>query len=249
MTRFSGKNVLITGGTSGIGLATARRIAQEGGRVAVTGRSQHHLDEAKAALPDGALVLQNDAADPDAAKALAEAVKGEMGGLDGLFLNAGFGKFMATPDIDADAYGQMFDVNVRGVMLHTASLAPILNDGAAILITSSVSPYLGQAGGAIYGGTKGAVTAMAKSFAREFAGRGIRSNSIAPGPIETNFAEGMDMSEEEISNFFEQIKQMVPLGRMGKSEEVAALACFLLSDEASYITGSEIMVDGGMTMR
>ena len=249
MGRFDGKRVLITGGTSGIGFATAKRIVDEGGEVAVTGTTQDHLDHAGRELPSGSLVLRNDAADPDAAKELADKVRSQMGELDGLFLNAGYGKFWPVEDTSAEAFDAMMNVNVRGPALHMAHLKPVMKDGGAVLITSSVSPYLGQGEGAIYGATKGACYAMARGWARDLAPRGIRVNAVAPGPIETNFFSGMGLSEEEAEGFKEQVKGMVPLARMGSDDEVAAVCCFLLSDDASYVTGSEYMVDGGMTMR
>ena len=249
MARFDGKRVLITGGTSGIGLATAKRIAEEGGEVAVTGTSQDHLDEAGRSLPSGSLVLRNDAADPDAAKALGEKVKDQMGGLDGLFLNAGYGKFAPIADTDADFTDRMMAVNVRGPILQMAELSGALNEGASVVITASVSPYLGQAQGAVYAATKGAVTALARAWARELAERKVRVNSIAPGPIDSNFVHATGMSDEAIERFRDQVEGMVALGRFGENEEAAAVACFLLSGEASYVTGSQYMVDGGMTMR
>ncbi|QFS84075.1 Levodione reductase [Roseivivax sp. THAF40] len=249
MARFDGKRVLITGGTSGIGLATAKRIADEGGTVAVTGTSQEHLDEAKEALPEGTLVLKNDARDPEAAKALAKTVKEEMGGLDGLYLNAGFGKFWDTEEIEADDFDKIMDVNVRGPVLQMAALKPMLNDDGAVLLTSSVAGYLGQAEGAVYGATKIACYALARSWASDLAPKGIRVNAVAPGPIDTRFFAGTGMDEQKQDEFVEQVKQAVPLGRVGTAEEVAGVTCFLLSDDASYVTGSEYFVDGGMTKR
>jgi NAD(P)-dependent dehydrogenase (short-subunit alcohol dehydrogenase family) len=247
--RFSGKAVLVTGGSSGIGLATAKRIAEEGGRVAITGTSPKHLEEAAAALPGEALILRNDAADVAEAQALADQVREQFGGLDGLFLNAGYGRFAPNENVDPEFYERMMAVNVRGPVMQMSALGPLLKAGGAVVLTASVSPYLGQAQGAIYGATKGAVTALARSWAADLASRNIRVNSIAPGPIATNFAEGMQLSEEELQAFAGQILQRLALKRFGTAEEVAAVACFLLSDDASYVTGSQYFVDGGMTFR
>ncbi|EBA12777.1 SDR family oxidoreductase [Roseobacter sp. CCS2] len=249
MTRFKDKRILITGGTSGIGLATAKRIVAEGGEVAVTGVTQDHLDEAGRDLPSGSLVLRNDASDPEAAKDLAEKIKDQMGQIDGAYLNAGFGKNMATEDVDADGFDAMMDVNVRGVALQMAALKPLIKDGGAVLVTSSVAPYLGGAKGAIYAASKASCLAMARSWSKDLAPRNIRVNAVAPGPIETNFFDALGKGGDEAEDMKKQIAEAVPLGRMGKPDEVAAVTCFLLSDDASYVSGSEYMVDGGMTLR
>ncbi|EAQ29690.1 probable short chain protein [Erythrobacter sp. NAP1] len=249
MNRFEGKRVLITGGTSGMGLAGAKMIVAEGGEVAVTGTSQDHLDEAGEALPSGSLVLRNDASDPEAAKELGAKVKEQMGGIDGLWLNAGFGKFGPNKQVDKDMFRGMTDVNVMGPFLQMAELIPAINEGGSVVVTASVSPYLGQPMGAVYASTKGAIRAASRSWASDLADRNIRVNSIAPGPIETNFFDGMGLDEEQVEEMSEQIKNQVPLGRFGNSEEAAQVALFLLSDQASYVTGSEYMVDGGMTLR
>ena len=240
---------MITGGTSGIGLATAKRIVAEGGEVGVTGRDQAHLDEAGASLPPGSLVLRNDAGDEADVAHLAEKVGGQMETLDGLFLNAGFGTFKPLEETDGAHVDKHLDVNVKGLALHLAALRPFLKKGASVVVTGSVSPMIGQAGGAIYAGTKGAVRGMTTAWAAELAGEGIRVNSIAPGPIETNFFAHTGMSGEDLEGFSEMVKGMVALGRFGTAEEVAAVACFLLSDDASFVTGSEYVVDGGMTYR
>lgn len=249
MARFDGKRVLVTGGTSGIGLATAKRIASEGGTVAVTGTTDDHLENARKALPEGTLVIKNDASDPSAAKELASEIKEAWGTLHGAYLNAGFGNNMKTEDVDAEGFDAMMNVNVRGVALHMAALKPMMEDGGAVLVTSSVAPYLGGASGAIYAATKASCLAMARSWAKDMADRNIRVNAVGPGPIETGFFDAFDGSEEDAEKLRKQIGENVPLGRIGKAEEVAAVTCFLLSDDASYVSGSEYMVDGGMTLR
>ncbi|NSX54469.1 SDR family oxidoreductase [Parasulfitobacter algicola] len=249
MKRFENKRILITGGTSGIGLATAKRIVDEGGEVAVTGTTQEHLDDAGRSLPSGSLVLRNDASDPDAAVELAEKIKDQMGQIDGAFLNAGFGENYATEDVTAEAFDTMMNVNVRGPALQMAKLKPLIAENGSVLLTASVAPYLGGPKGAIYAATKASCLAMARSWAKDMADRGIRVNAVAPGPIETNFFDALGKGGDDADDMKKQISKAVPLGRMGKAEEVAAVTIFLLSDDAAYVTGSEYMVDGGMTLR
>ncbi|NHK29451.1 SDR family oxidoreductase [Parvularcula flava] len=249
MARFDGKKILITGGTSGIGLATALRIVEEGGEVAVTGHSDDHLKDAGEKLPSGSLVLKNDATDPQAAVDLAKKIQDQIGGIDGAFLNAGYGKFRPAEEVDQEFYDKLHNTNVRGPVLQMAQLKPMISDKGAVLLTSSVAAYLGQPGGAVYAAAKASLAAIARSWAAELSERGIRVNSVAPGPIDTNFVANTGMSEEEQEQFAEQIKKQVPLGRFGTAEEVAAVCCFLLSDDASYVTGSEYFVDGGIAKR
>ena len=249
MARLTDKRFLITGGTSGFGLEAAKMIVAEGGRVIVTGMSENHLEEARNALSDDALILKNDASDPDAAKELAEQVRDTFDALDGMWLNAGYGKFGPNDANDAEMFDAMMNTNVRGPVLQMAELIDDLADGAAVLLTSSVAPYLGQPQGAVYAATEAACLALARSWSSALAERGIRVNSVAPGPIDTNFMSGLGLSDEQKDKFTKQIKNQVPLGRFGESREVAEVALFLLSSQASYVTGSEYFVDGGMTRR
>ena len=244
--RFDGKRILITGGTSGIGLATAKRIVEEGGDVAVTGTTQKNLDEAGRSLPSSALVLRNDASSLDDVAELEQKVA-EMGGLDGLFLNAGYGKFAPVEDTTAEMFDHMNTVNVRGPLLHMGALKKHLNPNAGVLLTSSVAPFLGGPEAAVYSATKSSLATFARSFARDLADRNIRVNAIAPGPISTGFFGDVPPEEEE--KMKERYGKMTALGRVGEADEVAAVACFLLSSDASYVTGSEYMVDGGITLR
>ncbi|PYE29873.1 NAD(P)-dependent dehydrogenase (short-subunit alcohol dehydrogenase family) [Rhizobium sp. PP-WC-1G-195] len=245
MTRFDGKRVLITGGTSGMGLAGARRIIAEGGNVILTGMNKERLEAAQAEFSGKATVVRNDAAEPTAA-ALAALVKSE-GKLDGLWLNAAFATLGSPEDVDAVSFDRVMATNVRGPMLQLAALLPMLNSGASVVLTSSSSTYEGAAATSLYAATKGAVIAMARSWASALAPRGIRVNVLVPGPIETNFRNFLP---DEARQGFEQfVVDQVPLGRAGTAEEAAAVALFLLSDDASYVTGSQYPVDGGLIMQ
>ena len=246
MARFQDKRVLITGGTSGMGLAGARRIVREGGSVIVTGMTPARLDAARSALGEKGEVLANDAADPAAASVLAQAAE-TAGGLDGLWLNAAFAALGAPEDIDAPAFDRMMAANVRGPALQIAALSPHLKAGASVVVTASSSVYEGAAATGLYAATKGALVAMARSWASALAARRIRVNVVVPGPIDTNFRHFLP--EDAKHGFEDFVIRQVPLGRAGTADEAAAVALFLLSDDASYVTGSQYAVDGGLIMQ
>ncbi|TXN30525.1 SDR family oxidoreductase [Methylobacterium sp. WL19] len=246
MARFNDKRVLITGGTSGMGLAGARRIVSEGGEVIVTGLNEARIREARRLLGAKGQAIANDAAIATAAVALAEIAQ-VAGGLDGLWLNAGHAALGAPEEVDAHAFDRMMAANVRGPVLQLAALSPHLNAGASVVVTSSSSTYEGAAATGLYAATKGALVAMARSWATALAPRGIRVNVVVPGPIDTNFRHFLP---DEAKRGFEQfVIGQVPLGRAGTPDEAAAVALFLLSDDASYVTGSQYAVDGGLVMQ
>ncbi|AYD01051.1 SDR family oxidoreductase [Neorhizobium sp. NCHU2750] len=245
MERFDGRRVLITGGTSGMGLAGARRIIAEGGKVILTGLNEDRLQAARQEFGKSALVVRNDAADPTAT-ALAGIVA-SAGPLDGLWLNAAFATLAAPEEINAADFDRMMATNVRGPMLQLAALSPHLAKGASVVVTSSSSTYEGAAATSLYAATKGAVVAMARSWATALAPRGIRVNTLLPGPIETNFRSFLpDEARRGFENF---VVEQVPLARAGTPEEAAAVALFLLSSDSSYVTGSQYAVDGGLIMQ
>ncbi|MEN4834436.1 SDR family oxidoreductase [Pantoea vagans] len=243
MGRFQGKRLLITGGTSGMGLAGAQRIVTECGHVAITGLNEERLERARSLLPATSLILKNDAASETDINRLEKAISG-WGSLDGVWLNAGFAEVGSPESVTADSFNRMMNANVRGPMLQLAALSRLLNSGASVLVTSSSSVYEGAALTSLYAATKGAVIAMVKSRASALAERGIRANTLVPGPIETNFRHFMP--EESRQQFEDFVVNQVPLGRAGTAEEAAAVALFLLSDDASYVTGSQYAVDGGL---
>ena len=246
MKRLEGKVAVVTGGNSGIGLASAKRLQEEGARVAISGRSQKTLDEAKAALGDGLLAVQSDVAKlPDIDKLFAEVVK-KFGKIDVLFVNAGVAKFASLADTPESLFDEQFDINTKGAYFTIQKAIPHLNDGASIILNTSVVDEKGSPIASAYAGTKAALRSFARSAAAELVGRNIRVNCVAPGPIETPIFGRTGLPKEAIDEFAKGVIAAVPMKRFGTSEEVAGAVAFLASSDASYITGEEINVDGGM---
>ncbi|MFD4365883.1 SDR family NAD(P)-dependent oxidoreductase [Rhodococcus sp. NPDC058521] len=248
MARFSGKRVLVTGGTNGIGLAGARRLADEGAQVIVTGTNAERLESTRAAIP-GVLAWSNDAGAPDTGTTLAAQLAGTSTdtGLDGLWLNAGYADIAPVGDITAEFFDRMMAVNVRAIFLHIAALAPHLNDGASIVVTSSTGSVEGSPVATVYAATKGAIEAAARGWATALAERNIRVNTLVPGNIDTDFRRFMD--DDTRDKFNREVVGRVPLRRAGTPDEAAAVALFLLSTDAAYVTGARYFADGGLSKR
>ncbi|WP_066554707.1 SDR family NAD(P)-dependent oxidoreductase [Croceicoccus bisphenolivorans] len=241
--RFEGQSFVITGGTNGIGLGTARRIVTEGGRVLVTGRNPERLAAAEAI--EGVHAIANDAADPAAAPALAQAARDLFGTVDGVFLNAGMGVISPLSDITEELYRKQFDLNVGGVLFGAQALAPVIKQDGCMLLMASGVKTKGIPGAILYAGSKGAVRSIAMVLARELKPQGIRVNTISPGPIETDFHGPASNDPGQAEEIAELLRAMIPLGRMGRLEEAVAVATFLLSNEATFVTGADYPVDGG----
>jgi NAD(P)-dependent dehydrogenase (short-subunit alcohol dehydrogenase family) len=245
MKRFEGKVAVVTGGNSGIGLATAKRLSQEGARVAISGRSKQTLDEAVKAIGNGVLAVQADVATlTDIDKFLSE-VSRKLGKIDVLFVNAGIAKFAPLAETPESLYDEQFDINVKGAYFTIQKALPFLNDGASIVLNTSVVGNKGSAGASAYAATKAAMRSLVRTSAAELVGRGIRVNAVAPGPIVTPIFGKTGLSREAMDDFAKGVTERIPMKRFGQPEEVAAAVAFLASQEASYITGVELNVDGG----
>jgi NAD(P)-dependent dehydrogenase (short-subunit alcohol dehydrogenase family) len=245
MKRLEGKVAVVTGGNSGIGLATAKRFQEEGARVAISGRSQKTLDEAVKTLGNKLLAVQADVSKLAEIDKLYAEVSRTLGRIDVLFVNAGVAKFAPLADTSESLYDEQFDINVKGAYFTIQKALPLLNDGASIILNTSVAGIKGSPNTSAYSATKAAMRSLVRTAAAELVGRGIRVNAVAPGPIVTPIFGRTGLPQEGIDAFSKEVVTRVPMGRFGQPEEVAAAVAFLASQDASYITGVELNVDGG----
>jgi NAD(P)-dependent dehydrogenase (short-subunit alcohol dehydrogenase family) len=245
MKRFEGKTVVITGGNSGIGLAAAKMFRDQGARVAISGRDQKTLDEAVKTIGGDTLAVKADVAKVADIDKLFAQVAAKFGKIDALFANAGIAKFAPVGDSTEQLFDETFDINVKGLYFTVQKALPHLNDNAGIVLNSSVVNAKGNPATSVYSASKAAVRSLARTFAAEFVGRGIRVNVVSPGPIETPILGRGGMTKAGQDQFAENIKARVPMKRFGTPEEVGHAVLFLASSEASYITGVDLKVDGG----
>jgi NAD(P)-dependent dehydrogenase (short-subunit alcohol dehydrogenase family) len=244
MQKLEGKIALITGGTSGIGAATAKLFQAEGATVIVTGTNPKTAEAAKAAMP-GVEVILSDQADTAATRSLIEHIKTKYGRIDVLFANAGLARFAMMEDIDEAFVDHLLGLNIKGTFFVVKHAAAIMPNGGAIIMTSSTAASQGMPSASIYAATKAAIRSLGRTLAAELAPRNIRVNTISPGPIRTPMYNRNGMDDAMVDAYAESLKTVIPLQRIGEPEDVATAALYLAAD-ASFVTGEELIVGGGL---
>lgn len=246
MSKLEGKTAVITGGTSGIGLATAKRFIDEGAFVFITGRRQAELDAAVAELGENAFGVQGDVSKLEDLDNLYETVKEQKGKIDILFANAGVGDFAPIGAVSEEHFDKIFDINVRGLLFTVQKALPLINDGGSIVLNASTAASSGFANFSVYSASKAAVRSFARSWILDLKDRNIRVNVVSPGPTETPIMDSILSDKDQAKQFMDFVTAQVPLGRIGQPEEVASAVAFLASNDSSFVNGSEIFTDGGM---
>jgi len=247
MQTMKNKVAVVTGGSTGIGFATAKRFLDEGANVVITGRTQASLDAALRELkaPDHVLGVRGDVARLTDLDALFTATKRRFDRIDALFANAGIARFAPLEAVDEAFFDAVFDVNVKGLYFTVQKAVPLMSAGGTIVLNASVAGSSGMATTSVYGATKAAVRSLARTLSSELGPRGIRVNAVSPGPVRTPIFGKIGMTEEGIGAFEQMVEKRVTLARFGRPEEIADAVLFLSSDASSYVVGAEIVVDGG----
>ena len=246
MGRLSNKTALITGGTTGIGFATARLFQQEGARVAITGQDAQRVAQAAEQLGAGALALQANVASRSEMDAVAQRLQAEFGGLDIVFANAGIAQPRPLAEVDEAHLDALLDVNFKGVVYTVQSVLPLLRNPSSVVLNATTMVEVGIAGMSIYSATKAAVRSLARTLSAELVQRGVRVNAISPGLVETPIYGKLGLPPEAVKAWGEQLIAGVPVKRFGRDDEIARAVLFLASDDSSYMLGENLLVDGGV---
>jgi NAD(P)-dependent dehydrogenase (short-subunit alcohol dehydrogenase family) len=245
--RLANKVALVTGGSAGLGLAIAQRFAREGARVYITGRRADALEAAKASMDGDVTAITADATMTDDLDSVVETIRRESGHLDVVVANAGRIERMDFADVTEEHFDRTFDLNARGTLFTVQTVLPLLTPGSSIVLLGSITAVKGDAGAGTYSAAKAAVRSFARTWAAEFGDRGLRVNVLSPGPIDTDIIDGQaEYFGEDPAALRASMSTLVPLGRLGRPEEIANGALFLASDESSFMTGAELCIDGGM---
>jgi NAD(P)-dependent dehydrogenase (short-subunit alcohol dehydrogenase family) len=244
MVKLEGKIAVITGATSGIGLATAKRFVSEGAYVFITGLYQKEVDEAISEIGKNVDGIQSDVSNLADIDKIYDVVKDEKGHIDILFANAGIIQFAPLGEISEEHFDKIFDIDVKGLLFTVQKALPIFQDGGSIILMASIGASKGSADLSVYHAAKAAVRSFARSWTLNLNSRNIRVNAISPGPIDTPFVNRV-LNEQQTEQFIQNVAKATPMGRMGSPDEVAKAVSFLASDDSSYITGIELFVDGG----
>lgn len=248
MQRFKNKTALITGGTSGMGFATAQRFVEEGGSVIITGRSENTVNSALENLGSQASGIVSDAGSVNDLMNLQAAVKKYTDRIDLLFANAGYGRFASVTDVDVKDFDELFNILVKGSFFTVQQILPLMNSGSSVIFNTSVATDIAMANFSVYSAAKSAVQSFIKTFAVELTERNIRVNGVSPGHIKTNIFNNTGLTREQIEAAVQGIIPAIPFKRLGDPVEIADVVLFLASEEASYIHGAEIKVDAGISV-
>jgi NAD(P)-dependent dehydrogenase (short-subunit alcohol dehydrogenase family) len=244
--KLEGKVAVITGGNSGMGLATAERFVAEGAHVFITGRRQGELDAAVKQIGKNATGVRGDVSNLADLDRLYATVKEQKGKIDVLFANAGVGEYGRLGEISEEHFDKIFNINVKGLLFTVQKALPLFQDGGSIILNASIASIKGMEAFSVYSASKAAVRSFARVWTADLKSRKIRVNTLSPGPIDTPILEGLASTEEELKQVKTHLASQVPMGRMGTSDEIAKVALFLASDDSSFVTGVELFVDGGM---
>jgi len=244
--RFKDKVAVVTGGNSGIGLATARAYVREGAKVAITGRSDATLKAAQKELGPDVLAIKADFSKVAEIASAMDRIKERFGRIDALFVNAGIGKFVPFEEVTEEFFDETMATNLKGAFFTVQKAVPLFSKGAAVVLNASINAHLGMPGSTVYGASKAAVVNLAKTLSADLLSRGVRVNVVSPGPISTPILDRMGLPEEATRQIRDNITQQVPLKRFGHPDEIAAAVLYLSSSESTYVLGTELVVDGGM---
>ena len=244
--RFKNKIAVVTGGNSGIGLATARAFVREGARVAITGRSETTLKAAQKDLGADVLVIKADSSRVAEIASAMDRIKEKFGRIDALFVNAGIGRFVPVEEVTEEFFDETIATNLKGAFFTVQKAIPLLSRGSAVVLNASINAHLGMPGSTVYGATKAAVVNLAKTLSADLLQRGVRVNVVSPGPVATPILDRMGLGEEQTRQLRDRITDQVPLKRFGRPEEIASAVLYLASAESAFVVGTELVVDGGM---